>query len=310
VDGRLKVTGGASYAAEAQVPNVAYGVLVTSTIAKGKITSLDASAAEKAPGVLAVVSHRNAPKVLLPEEAKAGVDPTVGRPLTAFEDEVVRYNGQPVAVVVADTFERATRAAALVRVRYEEEKAATEFAAAAAHRFPPNEHKSSDRGTKKPADYGRGDPDKAFDEAEVRIEQTYTHPDENHNPMELHATLAAWDGGKLTLYDETQWVDNVQQQAAAAFGIPAEDVRVLSPFVGGAFGSALRAWPHVFIAALAAKVVRRPVKLVLTRAQEYTVPGYRPHTVQKVSLGATRQGKLTAIRHEATAQTSTYEEYT
>jgi xanthine dehydrogenase YagR molybdenum-binding subunit len=128
--------------------------------------------------------------------------------------------------------------------------------------------------------------------------------------MELHATLAVWDGPKLTLYDKTQWVDNVQRQVAAAFGIPTDDVRVLSPFVGGAFGSGLRAWVHVFIAALAARVVRRPVKLMLTRAQMFTIPGFRPYTVQKMALGASRDGTLTAIRHEATAETSEYEEYT
>src|SRR5437763_758194 len=188
VDGRLKVTGGARYAAEFQVKDVAYGVLVLSAVAKGQVTTIDSAA--------------------------------------------------------------------------------------------------------------------------VKVEETYLHPDEYHNPMELHATVAVWDGNKLTLYDKTQWVDNVQQQVAAAFGIDKDDVRVVSPFVGGAFGSALRAWVHVFIAALAAKHVRRPVKLVLTRAQQYTVPGYRPHTVQKVSLGATKDGQLTAIRHEATGQTSTFEEYT
>src|SRR5439155_1488085 len=135
---------------------------------------------------------------------------------------------------------------------------------------------------------------KTIDTAAVKVEKTYSHPDEYHNPMELHATVAAWDGNKLTLYDKTQWVDNVQQQVAAAFGLEEEDVRVISPFVGGAFGSALRAWVHVFIAALAAKQVRRPVKLMLSRAQMYTVPGYRPHTVQKVALGATQRGVPTA----------------
>ena len=168
----------------------------------------------------------------------------------------------------------------------------------------------ADRGKAKSPDYQRGEPDKAFDSAPVKVEETYSQPDEHHNAMELHATLAAWDGNKLTLHDKTQWVDNVQQQVAAAFGINKDDVRVVSPFVGGAFGSALRAWVHVFIAALAAKHVRRPVKLVLTRDQQYTVPGYRPRTVQKVALSATKDGKLTAIRHEATAQTSTFEEYT
>jgi xanthine dehydrogenase YagR molybdenum-binding subunit len=309
VDGRLKVTGGARYAAEFQVKDMAYGVLVLSTVAKGQVTKIDTAAAEKASGVLAVITHRNANKVALPDKAKASVDPKVGQPLHPFQDERVHYHGQPVAVVVADTFERATHAAALVRATYDEAKAVLDFADAAAKAFTPHEMKT-DRGTEKSPDYQRGEPDRAFDNAEVKVEETYSHPDEYHNPMELHATVAIWDGNKLTLYDKTQWVDNVQQQVAAAFGLDKDDVRVISPFVGGAFGSALRAWVHVFIAALAAKHVRRPVKLVLTRAQQYTIPGYRPHTVQKVALGATKDGKLTAIRHEATAQTSTFEEYT
>jgi xanthine dehydrogenase YagR molybdenum-binding subunit len=296
VDGRLKVTGGARYAAEAQVPDVTHGVLVLSTIAKGKVAKFDTAAAEKAPGVLAVITYRNAPRLPL-HEARAFVDPSSGQPLRPLQDGTVYHNGQPIAVVVADTFERATHAAALVRVTYREERAVTDFATAAAQ-------------ASSPADYHRGQPDKAFAAAEVRVEETYTIPAEHHNPMEMHATVAVWDGPKLTLYDKTQWVDNVQRQAAAAFGIPTDHVRVLSPFVGGAFGSALRAWVHVFIAALAARHVRRPVKLVLTRPQMYTIPGYRPHTVQKVALGATRQGELTAIRHDGTAQTSVYEEYT
>lgn len=310
VDGRLKVTGGARYAAEFQVKDVAHGALVLSTVARGRVTKIDTAAAEKAPGVLAVITHRNAGKVVLPEKVKALVDPKVGRPLQPLQDDHVYYHGQPVAVVVADTFERATHAATLVRATYQEEKAALDFADAAARAFPPHEMEEADRGKEKAPDYHRGDADRAFAGAPVKVEGTYSHPDEYHNAMELHATVAAWDGNKLTLYDKTQWVDNVQKQVAAAFGIDRDDVRVVSPFVGGAFGSALRAWVHVLIAALAAKHVRRPVKLVLTRAQQYTVPGYRPHTVQKVALGATRDGKLTAIRHEATGKTSTFEEYT
>jgi xanthine dehydrogenase YagR molybdenum-binding subunit len=306
VDGRLKVTGGARYAAEAQVDNVAHAILVLSTIPSGRIKSIDATAAEKAPGVLAVISHRNAPKVVLPQKAKAGVDPEVGEPLQPLQDDRIRYHGQPVAVVVADTLERAMHAATLVRLDYREQRAVLDFTAAAKRAAPPG---SGDR-TKKASDYHRGDPEKALAAAEVHVEHTYIHPDEYHNPMEMHATLASWDGDKLTVHDKTQWVDNVQAQLAAAFGIPVESVRVLSPFVGGAFGAALRAWVHVFIAALAARQVRRPVKLMLTRAQMYTVPGYRPHTMQKIALGADRTGKLTAIRHEGIAQTSTYEEYT
>jgi xanthine dehydrogenase YagR molybdenum-binding subunit len=144
----------------------------------------------------------------------------------------------------------------------------------------------------------------------VRVEATYALAAEHHNPIEPHATVALWEGPKLTLYDKTQGVDVVQRTAAQALGIPAQDVRVISPFVGGAFGSAQRAWPHVVLAALAARHVGRPVKLVLTRAQMFTIPGYRPYTVQKVALAATREGRLTAINHDGTGQTSTYEEYT
>jgi xanthine dehydrogenase YagR molybdenum-binding subunit len=309
VDARLKVTGGARYAAEFQTKDVTYGVLVLSTIPKGKIVKIDAAAAEKAPGVLAVISHVNAGKVNMPDSVKALVDPEVGRPLQPFQDNQVHYHGQPIAVVVADTFERAIHAATLVRATYDEAKAILDFEAAASKHFTPHEMET-DRGTEEAPDYHRGDADNALKEAPLTIEGTYSHPDEYHNAMELHATVATWEDNQLTLYDKTQWVDNVQQQVAAAFGIDKDDVRVVSPFVGGAFGSALRAWVHVFIAALAAKQIGRPVKVVLTRAQQYTVPGYRPHTVQKVSLGATKDGKLTAIYHEATGKTSTYEQYT
>jgi xanthine dehydrogenase YagR molybdenum-binding subunit len=277
-------------------------------ISEFHVTALDAAAAQKAPGVLGVLSHENAPKVPLPDDAKALVDPPTGRPLMPFQDDVVRYHGQPIAVMIAETPEQARHAASLVKATYKQGKAVTAFEDAKP--FPPTEKKSGDRANKKPADYRRGEPDKGMKSAEVSVEHTYSHPDLYHNAMELHATVAAWDGQRLTLYDKTQWVKNVQKQLAAAFGLKEEDVHVVSPFVGGAFGSALRAWPHVFIAAMTARHVRRPVKLMLTRAQMSTVVGYRPHTSQKVALGATKQGKLTAIRHEVTAQTSTYEEYT
>src|SRR5207302_482183 len=196
---------GARYAAEFQVKDLAYGALVLSTVAKGRVTKIDTAAAEKAPGVLAVITHRNAGKVVLPDRVKALVDPKVGRPLQPFQDDQVHYHGQPIAVVVADTFERATHAATLVRATYQEERAALDFADAAAKGYTPHEMKT-DRGKKKSPDYHRGDADKAFADAPVKVEGTYTHPDEYHNPMELHATVAAWDGDKLTLHDKTQWV--------------------------------------------------------------------------------------------------------
>jgi xanthine dehydrogenase YagR molybdenum-binding subunit len=310
VDGRLKVTGRAQYAAEAKVANAAYAVLVTSVIGKGRIVTLDPSLAEKMPGVLAVISHRNAPRLPVRKELPQSTDPAVGKPLQLFQDDVIQHNGQPVAVVVADTFERATRAASVVRVVYREEKAVTGFAAAAKQAVEPTKPKAGERGEPKPSDYQRGDVMAAFDKADAQLEHTYTIPAENHNPMELFATVAVWDGPKLTLYDKTQWVDYVQKQAAMALGLPDADVRVVSPFVGGAFGQALRAWVHTFIAALAAKVVGRPVKLVLTRPQMFTVPGYRPITAQTVALAATVAGTLTGIRHEGIGQTSAFEEYT
>src|SRR5437764_10828130 len=172
VDGRLKVTGGARYAAEFQVKDVAYGVLVLSTVAKGQVKKIDTAAAEKAPGVLAVITHKSAGKVVLPEKAKALVDPKVGRPLQPLQDDQVHYHGQPIAVVVADTFERATHAATLVRATYDEEAAVLDFADAAANAFTPHKTKS-DRGADKVPDYHRGDVDKALSDAPVKVEATY-----------------------------------------------------------------------------------------------------------------------------------------
>ncbi len=159
------------------------------------------------------------------------------------------------------------------------------------------------------ADVVRGD-QQALSKAEVVVDETYTIPIEHHNPMEPHATIAQWTGGTLTLHDKTQWVPNVQQHLALVFGIPEAEVRVISPYVGGAFGSALRPWSHPIVAAMAARVVDRPVKLVLTRRQMFSSHGHRLYTVQRVALGASRNGQLTAIVHEGTAQTSLYEENT
>src|SRR3954453_12128139 len=168
VDGRLKVTGGARYAAEFQLKDVAYGVLVLSTVARGQVTKIDTAAAEKAPGVLAVITHRNAGKAVLPDRVKALVDPDVGRPLQPLQDDQVHYHGQPIAVVVADTFERATHAATLVRATYDEAKAALDFADAAARGFTPHEMKT-DRATEKSPEYHRGDAEKALDGAAVKV---------------------------------------------------------------------------------------------------------------------------------------------
>src|SRR5438876_6944173 len=167
-----------------------------------------------------------------------------------------------------------------------------------------------DQGERPPPETRRGDAERALAAAAVKVEQTYVIPRENHNPIEMHATIAAWDGGRLTLWDKTQWVHNVSDEIAAVFGISPENIRVISPFVGGAFGSGLRTWPHVTLAALGARIVGRPVKLMLSRREMFYGVGYRPHTVQRVALGASRDGRLAAIVHDGFQETSTYEDFT
>jgi xanthine dehydrogenase YagR molybdenum-binding subunit len=209
--------------------------------------------------------------------------------------------------VIAETLEQAIHAATLVRVQYAPEAAVTDVNAA---KPVPITQEQSDQPAQRPGESQRGDPQAALRASEVKVDQTYVIPRENHNPIEMHATIAAWDGDRLTLWDKTQWVNNVAEEIAAVFGLPAENVRVISPFVGGAFGSGLRTWPHVTLAALGARVAQRPVKLMLSRREMYYGVGYRPHTVQRVGLGASRDGRLSAIVHEGYEETSTYEEFT
>lgn len=306
VDGRLKVTGGATYAAEFQQPNVAHAAIVRSTIARGRIASIDKAAALSAPGVLVVLTHLDAPRLpYLPH--KGAVDPKIGERLHLLQDDAVRCQGQPIALVVAETLEQAQHAATLVRVRYSVQTALTDLRRAQPVLVG---HKKNGQDAGVPAETRRGDAEKALAAASVQVDQHYVIPRENHNPIELHATIAAWEGNALTLWDKTQWVGNVADEIAAVFGIRAQDVHVVSPFVGGAFGSGLRTWPHVTLAALGARVARRPVKLMLSRREMYYGTGYRPHTVQRVALGASGDGKLQAIVHDAHQETSTYEEYT
>src|SRR5207248_9664079 len=214
---------------------------------------------------------------------------------------------QPLALVIAETLEQADHAATLVRVTYAPETGTTDITRV--EPVLPTQQKTG-QGERRPPETRRGDPEGALAAAEVKIDQSYVIPRENHNPIEMHATIAAWDGDRLTLWDKTQWVNNVADEIAAVFGIPAENVRVISPFVGGAFGSGLRTWPHVTLAALGARVTGRPVKVMLSRREMYYSVGYRPHTVQRVALGASRAGRLSAIMHDGYQETSTYEEFT
>jgi xanthine dehydrogenase YagR molybdenum-binding subunit len=305
VDGRQKVTGAATYAAEFDQPGQAHGVIVRSTVANGRIAAIDNAAAERAPGVVAVLTYRNAPRLAY-RPHKGAVDPAVGERLHVLQDDRVSHQGQPIALVIAETLEQANHAAALLRVASAPETATTDVT-----RFAPvlPTQQKTDQGETRPPETRRGDPDRALADAEVKVDHTYVIPRENHNPIEMHATIAAWDGDRLTLWDKTQWVNNTAAEIAAVFGIAAENIRVVSPFVGGAFGSGLRTWPHVTLAALGARVVGRPVKVMLSRREMYYGVGYRPHTVQRVALGASRDGRLAAIVHEGHQETSSYEEF-
>jgi xanthine dehydrogenase YagR molybdenum-binding subunit len=306
VDGRQKVTGGATYAAEFNVPGTVHAVIVRATVPNGRIASIDSAAAEGAPGVIAVLTYRNAPRLAY-RAHKAFVDPDIGERLHVLQDDRVNHQGEPVALVVADTVEQANHAATLVRVTYAPEPAITNITQVEPVRPT---RQQTDQGERRPSETRRGDPEGAFAQAEVKVDQTYVIPRENHNPIEMHATVAAWDGDRLTLWDKTQWVHNTADEIAAVFGIPAANIRVVSPFVGGAFGSGLRTWPHVTLAALGARVAMRPVKLMLSRREMYYGVGYRPHTVQRLALGASRDGRLAAIVHDGYQETSTYEEFT
>ncbi|WP_158995026.1 xanthine dehydrogenase family protein molybdopterin-binding subunit [Mucilaginibacter sp. L196] len=298
VDGRLKVTGGAKYSGEYKFPNLTYAVLVPTTITNGTVTAVDIRAAKYAPGVLAVITPFNAPKV-------PGYQPDAKKPvkgLKLFNDNQIHFNGQPIALVVADTFERATYAASLVKATYQ------------AQPFETNFHKNFDSGVTpdggKYKDYVRGEAD-AYKNAPVKIEQEYIQPSEMHNPMELHVTTAYWEGDDhVTVYTKSQGVMSSQRAVAAAFDLEPTNVQINSRFVGGAFGSSLRTWPHEIAAVQAARLVKRPVKLTLTREQMFTLVGYRPLTIQKIGLGATADGKLVGITHESHSQTAVYEEFT
>ena len=303
VDGRLKITGGAKYSAEFRPQGLVHAVAVQSTIARGVIASIDASAASKAPGVLAVLTHANAPKL---KSLKEG-DPSsghAGEDLPPFSTDEIHFAGQYVALVIAGKLEQARRGAALVKISYGEEKPVLEMAEADASATRPAKTFGRD------VQHARGNPAAALAApGAVKVEATYTTPVETHNPMELSATIAEWQGDRLMVWDATQAVVGTRSSLAKAFGLPKEKVRVLCPYVGGGFGCKGSQWTHTFAAAMAAQAVKRPVRLVVTRAQMFTSVGHRPPTVQKLALAAGRDGKLTAIRHESTTATSPVTDY-
>jgi xanthine dehydrogenase YagR molybdenum-binding subunit len=302
VDGRVKVTGTAIYSAEHPLPRLAHAVLIQSTIASGRVISIDSAAASGMTGVLLIMTHMTAPKLPAGGNAGAG-SPPAGRILNLLQDDRVYYNNQPLALVVADTLEHAIAAAQKVRIGYSKEAAQLDFERAKLNARKPEKAKSAS------ADTNRGDIEAGMRAAAVQIEAVYTTPIEHHNPMEPHATIAAWDGDYLTLYDSTQYVSGVRATVAKTMGMAVEKVRVICPYVGGGFGCKGSTWSHVVLAAMAARELGQPVKLVLERPQMFGPVGHRPNTEQHIMLAATRDGKLTAMRHDVIASTSFMEDW-
>lgn len=304
VDGRLKVTGQARYAAEFNQPNQKYAVIVTSTVGLGSIEEMDIASVERMPGVTAIITHLNAGRLPYNPQRQS-IDPPYGERLHVLQDNRIRFFGQPIAVVVADTLDQAEHAANALRVNYSFRPPMVDLHAG--DRIHPGAGSENSAGSH--ADVERGDPSSAFDAADVKVDLEFIIQRENHNPMEPHATIAAWNADRLSLWSKSQFVVSEQAEIAAIFGLPAENVQVISPFVGGAFGTSLRTWPHVTLAALAARHVQRPVKLVLTRKQMFYITGHRPATVQRVALAASSDGRFTSIIHEGAGETSRYEEF-
>ena len=286
VDGPLKVTGAAPYPSDFDFPGLAHAVLVQSTIAAGTISRIETGDAEASPGVLAVVTHKNAPAL-----ADGPMTPLGPSPATPLRDNRILHHGQHVAIVVAQTPEQATAAARSVRIEYQQSTPILGIANpdAAVLRNPWG------------LELQRGDVGAALASAEVLYDETFATAAETNNPMGLFATAACWEENRLTVHDCTQWPVMVRQALAAVFDLSESDVRVLVPYLGGGFGAGLRAWPHVILAALAARLVQRPVKLVLTRPQMFTSIGHRAQSRQRVRLGSKRDGRLVAIDHEGTS---------
>lgn len=293
VEGIAKVTGKGKYSAEYSVDNVCYGVLVGSTIAAGTIKSINVDLAKQVAGVIDILTHQNKPSVPgFADEAKIK-ESRFGLPV--FYTDKIYFKGQPIALVVAETLEDATYAASLVSAQYTAENFVVDF------------DEAHTNVALMPAGKERGTTD-VWNTAPHVVEAEYTIKAQVHNPMEMHATIAQWiSDDKLKLYDKNQGVNNVQRVFSRLFNIPVENIEVISEFVGGGFGSGLRVWPHALATVLAARQVKRPVKLMLTRPQMFTAVGYRPQSWQKVKLGADSTGKFMGVVHQAKHSTSVYE---
>ncbi len=294
IDGPKKVTGTATYAFEYPVEGVTYAFPVQSTIAKGRIVSIDTSAARALPGVVTVLSHENAPRLASLDNAE----------LAVFQSDAIAYHGQFVAAVVAETSEIARQAASLVTVRYQEQLHDVELHADRSDLYTPSQLNAGFQ-----TDTAQGDVEAALASAPISLDHTYTTPPEHIHPLEPHATIAIWSDDGVTLYDANQGAHWTRDAVALVFGLSPERVRVISPYVGGGFGSKIFPHAHVIITVMAAQAAGRPVKLALTRPQMFAVVGYRTPTIQRMRLGADANGRLTAIAHDVVEQTATIREF-
>ncbi|WP_316846781.1 xanthine dehydrogenase family protein molybdopterin-binding subunit [Pedobacter psychrodurus] len=308
LEGRLKVTGAAKYAAEYDVENLLHGYVVNSSITKGSIVSINARKAMTIPGVISVLSHQNRPKLAWFDLQYADMDAPPGTVFKPFFDEQILYNGQPIALVVAEDFETARYAATLVEFDFEEKP----FEACLDDQKGQARAPKTGLATalKPPPPPPTGDFEEAFENAAVKVESDFSHGTEHHNPMELFATTTKYEGeGKLTIYDKTQGTINNQLFVANVFGLKYKDVRVLAPFVGGAFGSGLRPQYQLLLCAMAALHLKRNVRVVLDRKQMFSF-SHRPQTSQKLRFATDINGRLTAMSHSSVSETSSYEDYT
>src|SRR4051812_38390345 len=307
LDGKLKVTGGATYAAEFVRPKLACAALIQSAIANGRVSNIDISATKSAPGVIGILTRNNAPQFKpYPDDLRKAGSPGENR--LPLQDDEIHYAGQHLGIVVAETFEQATDAASLVRVAYQSQPPVimlsspqTQNGASYTEKF----------GGREPLQVKRGDVDTALATASHKIDAVYSTPIENHNPIEPYSTTAEWESpDRLLIHECTRGIKQLQRVVANAFGLPSQNVHIVCPFVGGAFGSKGFQWSHTLLAAAAARLVQRPVKLTLTRPQMFDSAGQRARTEQHFTLGTGTDGKLLALRHATNTHTSPTHEYT
>src|ERR1700730_2367550 len=301
IDGKLKVTGRAMYAGDRQAQHLAYGYLLTSTVAKGSIQGMDTSVAERSPGVTAVYTPFNPLKLYHGLEPSEGA--MSGEILPPLQDKKILNYGQIIGLVVADSFEQARDAAALVKTRYDAQEPVASWEQGIEHSFTP-EKVGEEKATIKILAQGVQSIDDALKNSPCTVDVTYTEPIYHHNPMEPHATTAAWHGDRLTMYDTTQGVVAHRLDVAAVLGIDEDMVRVLCPFVGGAFGCKGSMWMFSPLTAAAARALKRPVKTILTREQMFTLVGHRPALIQHLTLGANQNGTLQAVKHNVQSTVS------